>query len=93
MKTLSIFVDESGDFGCFEPHCPYYLFSLVFHDQDQSIEEQTSALEDRPDLCCTMELIGLKRASGTLSKSESIFFGNDRFLLKNYLKPMRTKMI
>jgi len=37
MKMLSIFVDESGDFGAFEPHCPYYLFSLVFHDQEESL--------------------------------------------------------
>ena len=47
MKTLSIFVDESGDFGRYEPHCPFYLFSLVFHDQDQPIADQTSVLEDR----------------------------------------------
>ena len=223
MKTLSIFVDESGDFGNYEPHCPFYLFSLVFHDQDQSIAEQTSVLEDRlfylnlprnhcfhsmpiirreedyhnlpletrrkmlgylfsyfrslpvrytsfmcrktegntvvdvtlalsrqlsyfitnhwelfsayekvivyydngqieltrmlsgilgsllhhvefrkvepvnyrlfqiADLCCTMELIETKRSLGLLSKSETIFFGNDRFLQKNYLKPMRSK--
>ena len=225
MRTLSIFVDESGDFGSFESHCPYYLFSLVFHDQDQSIAEQTSLLEDRlfylnmsrdhcfhsmpiirkeedyhslsletrrkllgylfscfrslpvwyttfvyekkegesvvditldlsrqlsyfitnnwdlfsafekvivyydngpveltrvlggvfgsllhhvefrkvepanyrlfqiADLCCTMDLINLKHDSGKLSRSETIFFGNDRFLLKNYLKPMRNKKI
>lgn len=37
MKMLSILVDESGDFGAFEPHCPYYLFSLVFHDQEESL--------------------------------------------------------
>lgn len=223
MKTLSIFVDESGDFGAFEPHCPYYLFSLVFHDQDQSITEQTTQLEDRlfylnmardhcfhsmpiirkeedyhslpleirrkllgylfscfrtlpvqyttflykksegesvvdmtlalsrqlsyfitnnwdlfsafekvivyydngqveltrvlsgvfgsllhhvefrkvepasyrlfqiADLCCTIDLISLKRENGILSKSETIFFGNDRYLVKNYLKPMRNK--
>ena len=225
MRTLSIFVDESGDFGSFEPHCPYYIFSLVFHDQDQPIAEQTARLEDRlfylniardhcfhsmpiirkeddyhslrldvrrkllgylfsyfrslpvryisflcnkkegdtvvditlalsrqlaqfitgnwdlfsafdqvivyydngqveltrvlisvlasllphvefrkvepvryrlfqiADLCCTMDLISLKRDNGTLSKSETVFFGNDRFLLKNYLKPMKNKRI
>ena len=225
MRTLSIFVDESGDFGNFEPHCPYYIFSLVFHDQDQPIAEQTTRLEDRlfylnisrdhcfhsmpiirkeddyhsisldvrrkllgylfsyfralpvqytsflcnkkegdtvvditlalsrqlaqfitgnwdlfsafdqvivyydngqieltrvlisvlasllphvefrkvepvsyrlfqiADLCCTMDLISIKRNNGTLSKSEIVFFGNDRFLLKNYLKPMKNKRI
>ena len=45
------------------------------------------------DLCCTMDLISLKRDNGTLSKSETVFFGNDRFLLKNYLKPMKNKRI
>ena len=36
MKELSIFVDESGDFGAYEPHAPFYLFTLVFHDQNNS---------------------------------------------------------
>jgi len=38
MKELSIFVDESGDFGAYSKHSPYYLFSLVFHEQDKSID-------------------------------------------------------
>ena len=33
MRELSIFVDESGDFGPYETHAPFYLFTLVFHDQ------------------------------------------------------------
>lgn len=33
MKTLSIFVDESGDFGKYEKLSPYYLLTMVFHDQ------------------------------------------------------------
>ena len=37
MSTLSIFVDESGDFGDFEAHAPYYIISLVFHDQFNDI--------------------------------------------------------
>lgn len=37
MSTLSIFVDESGDFGEFETHSPYYIISLVFHDQSKDI--------------------------------------------------------
>ena len=38
MKELSIFVDESGDFGAYSKRSPYYLFSLVFHEQDKSID-------------------------------------------------------
>ncbi len=36
-ETLSIFVDESGDFGSYEPHAPYYIVSFVAHDQSASI--------------------------------------------------------
>ncbi len=45
MKELSIFVDESGDFGPYSPHSPYYLFSLVFHDQSISIDEAVRELD------------------------------------------------
>ena len=33
MKELSVFVDESGDFGEYDYHSPFYIISLVFHDQ------------------------------------------------------------
>ena len=45
MNELSIFVDESGDFGTYEPHAPFYLFTFVFHDQSDSIEDQVAHLE------------------------------------------------
>ena len=31
IKTLSIFVDESGDFVEFEKHSPYYLITMIYH--------------------------------------------------------------
>lgn len=37
MKELSIFVDESGDFGAFEQHAPYYIITMVFHNQSNDI--------------------------------------------------------
>ena len=37
MRELSIFVDESGDFGPPQDHSPYYVLSLVFHDQSDDI--------------------------------------------------------
>jgi len=46
MKELSIFVDESGDFGAYEKHSPFYIFSLVFHDQAHTIEQQIKLLEE-----------------------------------------------
>ena len=33
---LSVFVDESGDFGEYDHHAPYYIISLVFHNQSES---------------------------------------------------------
>lgn len=35
MRELSIFVDESGEFG---PVSKYYLITLVFHDQSEGID-------------------------------------------------------
>lgn len=37
MRELSIFIDESGDFGPYEKHAPFYVLSMVFHDQDHDI--------------------------------------------------------
>ena len=37
MSEPSIFIDESGDFGAYEFHAPYYLITLVFHDQAKDI--------------------------------------------------------
>lgn len=45
MKELSIFVDESGDFGEYDPHSPYYIISLVFHDQASNISQPLDLLE------------------------------------------------
>ena len=45
MRELSIFVDESGDFGPYDSHCPYYIVSLVTHDQDNNIDSSINDLE------------------------------------------------
>ena len=46
MQELSVFCDESGDFGPVLPHSPLYIVSLVFHDQSKSIEEPIARLEE-----------------------------------------------
>ncbi len=50
MKELSIFVDESGDFGGYEKHSPYYIITMVLHDQSHdityAIRRLNSALAD-----------------------------------------------
>ena len=47
MKELSIFVDESGDFGPYAKHSPYYLVTMVFHDQRKSIDQAVQTLRDK----------------------------------------------
>ena len=38
-KVLSVFIDESGDFGPYEAHSPYYLISMILHNQNTDISE------------------------------------------------------
>ena len=45
-KILSVFIDESGDFGMFDAHSPYYLVALVFHDQATDIKENIRNIEE-----------------------------------------------
>ena len=45
MKELSVFIDESGDFGEIQERPAYYLVTFVFHNQDNSIEQQVVKLE------------------------------------------------
>ena len=44
MKELSIFIDESGDFGEYAVHSPYYIITMVFHDQSEDIQPAISKL-------------------------------------------------
>jgi len=37
LKELSIFIDESGDFGEYALHSPYYIITMVFHNQKNDI--------------------------------------------------------
>lgn len=46
MKELSIFVDESGDFGKYDYHAPFYIISMVLHNQNIDIEKDLRALEN-----------------------------------------------
>ena len=46
-KILSIFIDESGDFGKFDSKNPYYYVSLVLHDQSIDITENIKNLEEQ----------------------------------------------
>lgn len=54
MKELSIFVDESGDFGLKDKHSKYYIITMVFHNQNVDIANQILQLEKNlHNLNCT----------------------------------------
>lgn len=40
MEELSIFVDESGDFGEYDIKSPYYIVSMVFHNQSVDLQHE-----------------------------------------------------
>lgn len=45
MKELSIFIDESGDFGEYDFHSPYYIIAMVMHDQTYDMTGELDKLE------------------------------------------------
>ena len=47
MKELSIFIDESGDFGEYTSYAPYYIVTFVFHDQSVDISENINILNKK----------------------------------------------
>ena len=57
MKELSVFIDESGDFGEYDEQTPYYIITMVFHEQSHSISDAVAKLDqelsymDLNDLC------------------------------------------
>ena len=46
MNRLSIFIDESGDFGEVKERPAYYLVTMVFHNQAIDISKEIEKLED-----------------------------------------------
>lgn len=45
MNELSVFIDESGDFGPYNPHSPYYIITMIFHNQDHDISTPIEKLD------------------------------------------------
>lgn len=74
MKELSIFVDESGDFGEYDYHAPYYIISLVLHDQDVAMLSELNAIENE------LRIIGWENHcvhAGPVIRSEEEYRGFD----------------
>ena len=44
-KILSCFIDEAGDFGEYDFHSPYYIVSVVLHEQSISIQQEIDGME------------------------------------------------
>ena len=44
-KVLSCFIDEAGDFGEYDHHSPYYIVSVVLHEQSDSISKKIADLD------------------------------------------------
>ena len=44
-NILSIFIDESGDFGEYSKLSPYYMVCMVFHEQSIDISEDIAILD------------------------------------------------
>lgn len=45
-KVLSVFIDESGDFGTYDFRTPLYLVAMVLHNQDVDISKNIDVLEN-----------------------------------------------
>lgn len=73
-KTISIFIDESGDFGAYDPHAPFYLVAMVLHDQTIDITGNILGLETH------LQNLGYKQHAihtGPLIRRESTYI-NER---------------
>ena len=46
-KVLSCFIDESGDFGPYDHKAPYYLVTMVLHDQNRDIRNAVKVMEEQ----------------------------------------------
>ena len=45
-NILSVFIDESGDFGQFDPKHPMYYVAMVLHEQTNDISDNIAMLDN-----------------------------------------------
>jgi hypothetical protein len=70
LRELSIFIDESGDFGEYSPHSPYYIIAMVFHDQGGDIRDAVDVLDRE---LANLGLGGLCIHTGPIVRKEEIY--------------------
>ena len=69
-KFLSVFIDESGDFGPYESHAPYYIISMILHKQENDISENIKSFNSHlSNLGCENHAIH----TGPLIRRESVY--------------------
>ena len=69
-KILSVFIDESGDFGPYDSRAPFYLIAMVLHNQDIDISKNIDDLENH------LTNLGYKQHAihtGPLIRRESVY--------------------
>lgn len=66
MRELSVFIDESGDFGDYCFHSPYYIIAMIFHKQSTDIQYKCFFIEKK-------HIADSVEAAGKLSKQISNF--------------------
>ena len=70
MKELSIFIDESGDFGPFDKNSINYIVTFVLHSQSINLDEEISKLNNKLlNIDSNIEYIHL----GPIIRREAIF--------------------
>lgn len=70
MKELSIFIDESGDFGKYSHHSPFYIITMVFHNQQDDIQLAVSKLNQELSY---LNLDSLCIHTGPIIRKEEIY--------------------
>ena len=69
-RILSVFIDESGDFGPYDPRAPYYIVAMVLHDQSIDISGNINAFEQHlSNLGYTQHAVH----TGPLIRRESVY--------------------
>ncbi len=74
MRELSIFIDESGDFGDYCFHSPYYIIAMIFHKQSTDIQRQINHLDNE------LSYLGLNNLcihTGPIIRKEEIYKNMD----------------
>ncbi len=90
MKELSVFIDESGDWGEYASHSPYYIVTMVLHDQSVDIVNDLKHLDENLKyMNCNNQCIH----AGPIIRGEHQYRDYDpevrRKLLKNMMYFMR----